>query len=53
MSDAKKERIKVPTGETEYVSTKQMSANEKGFIGYETTWKEFQKEVEYKTPKKP
>jgi hypothetical protein len=24
-----------------------------GFVGYETVWKPFQKEVEYKTPKKP
>lgn len=53
MSDAKKERIKVPAGKTKYVTTTQMPANEKGYIGYETEWVSFQKEVEYKTPKKP
>jgi hypothetical protein len=30
-----------------------MPPNEKGFVGYETIWESFQKEVEYKTPKKP
>ena len=27
--------------------------SQKGFVGYETEWKPFQKEAEYKTPKKP
>lgn len=53
MSDAKKERPVVPAGETKYVTTTQMKANEKGFVGYQTTWKPFQKEVPYETPKKP
>jgi len=53
MSDAPKTRPKVPTGETEYVTTRQMEPNEKGFVGYETTWKPWQKEAEYVTPKKP
>ena len=48
-----KERPKVQEGVTEYVTTTQMAANEKGFVGYETTWKTFQKEVPYQTPKKP
>jgi hypothetical protein len=30
-----------------------MDPNEKGFVGYETTWEPFQKEVPYATPKKP
>jgi hypothetical protein len=30
-----------------------MAPNEKGFVGYETIWTPFQKEAEYKTPKKP
>jgi hypothetical protein len=30
-----------------------MKPNEKGFVGYETVWVPFQKEAEYKTPKKP
>ncbi len=50
---AQKTRPKVPDGQTEYLLTQQQAPNEKGFVGYKTTWKEFQKEVEYKTPKKP
>ncbi len=53
MSDAKSTRPKVPEGETEYYKTRQMDANEKGFVGYETEWKSFQKEAEYTTPKQP
>jgi hypothetical protein len=30
-----------------------MKANEKGFVGYETIWEPFHKEVEYETPKTP
>jgi hypothetical protein len=30
-----------------------MKPNEKGFVGYQTTWDTLQKEVEYKTPKRP
>jgi len=53
MSDEKKERPEVPDGETEYVTTRQLPVNDKGFIGYETVWQQFQKEVKYETPKKP
>ena len=53
MSEPKKERPVVPEGETEYVKTRQMQANEKGFVGYETIWQPFQKEKKYETPKKP
>lgn len=53
MSDAPKTRPEVPEGKTTYVNTKQMKANDKGFVGYETTWKPWQKEVEYTTPKRP
>lgn len=53
MSGAKKERPVVPPGETEYVTTSQLKPTDKGFIGYETTWKSFQKEKKYETPKKP
>ena len=53
MSEAKKERPVVPEGKTEYVTTRQMKANEKGYVGYETEWVSFQKEVKYETPKKP
>jgi len=53
MSEPSKERPVVPPGETEYVTTKQMKPTEKGFVGYETEWVPFQKEVKYETPKKP
>jgi len=44
---------KVPDGQTPYYTTRQLPKSEKGFQGYETVWKPFQKEVEYQTPKKP
>ena len=53
MSEPKKERPKVPEGKTQYVTTRQMNPNEKGFVGYETIWESFQKEAKYETPKKP
>ena len=53
MSEPAKTRPKVPEGESRFLKTRQMPPNEKGFVGYETIWESFQKEVEYKTPKKP
>ncbi|MEM7400454.1 MAG: hypothetical protein AAF304_00730 [Pseudomonadota bacterium] len=53
MSDGNNTRPKVPEGVTEYYKTTQQEANEKGFVGYKTTWKSFQKEAEYQTPKRP
>jgi hypothetical protein len=44
---------KVPEGRTRFYTTRQKAPNEKGFVGYETVWKPFQKEVQYQTPKKP
>ena len=44
---------KVPDGHTLFLTTRQMAPNAKGFVGYETVWKSFQKEVPYKTPKTP
>jgi hypothetical protein len=44
---------KVPDGHTRFYTTRQKAPSEKGFVGYETVWKPFQKEVEYKTPKAP
>jgi hypothetical protein len=44
---------KVPDGHTRFYTTRQKAATEKGFVGYETEWKPFQKEAEYQTPKKP
>jgi hypothetical protein len=48
-----KSTTKVPDGVTRFFTTRQMAPNEKGFVGYETVWKPLQKEVAYKTPKKP
>lgn len=53
MSEPQKTRPKVPDGQARYVLTRQKQANEKGFVGYDTVWDTFQKEAEYKTPKKP
>ncbi len=53
MSEPSKERPVVPDGESGHVTTRQMKPNEKGFVGYETIWESFQKEVKYEPPKKP
>ncbi len=53
MSGPAKTRPKVPEGKARFVLTRQMEANEKGFVGYETIWDSFQKEVPYTTPKRP
>jgi hypothetical protein len=53
MSDQKPTTTKVPDGKTRFLTTRQKEPNEKGFVGYETVWEPFQKEVEYKTPKRP
>ena len=44
---------KVPEGQARFLTTRQMAPNAKGFVGYETVWKTFQKEVAYQTPKRP
>ena len=49
----KKPPTKVPDGHTRFLTTRQMEPNEKGYVGYDTIWESFQKEVEYETPKKP
>ena len=53
MSEEKKPTTKVPDGNTPFYKKRQLAPTEKGFVGYETIWKSFQKEAEYKTPKKP
>jgi len=53
MSDHKPPPAKVPDGVSRYLTTRPMPANVMGFVGYETIWKPFQKEVAYQTPKKP
>ena len=52
MSDIKP-TDKVPEGSARFYKTRQMKVNDKGFVGYETIWESFQKEVKYETPKKP
>jgi hypothetical protein len=53
MSQQSKSRPKVPEGKVRFHTTKQLQPNDKGFVGYETIWESFQKEVVYKTPKRP
>ena len=53
MSEQSKTRPKVPEGQSRFLKTRQMEANEKGFVGYETIWESFQKESAYTPPKKP
>ena len=53
MSDQKKTLPKVPEGESRFLKTTQKQADEKGYVGYDTTWTPFQKEVAYTTPKQP
>ena len=53
MSEQSKTRPEVPEGKARFVTTRQKQPDEKGFVGYETTWESFQKVVEYTTPKRP
>ena len=53
MSGQPNSRPKVPEGKSRFLTTTQMEAHEKGFVGYKTTWESFQKEAKYKTPKRP
>ncbi len=52
MSDVKAD-MKVPDGHSDRMVTRQKEKTEKGFVGYETIWEPWQKEVEYQTPKRP
>lgn len=53
MSNQPKEKRPVPEGKSRFMTTRQKAPSEKGFVGYETIWEPFQKEVPYTTPKKP
>jgi hypothetical protein len=53
MSDAPKTRPKVPEGKTRYLTTRQKAPTETGYVGYDTLWEPFQKEIKYVTPKRP
>ncbi len=46
-------KAKIADSKTRFFTTRQMEPNEKGYVGYETIWEPFHKEVEYTTPKKP
>ena len=43
MSEQPKTRPKVPEGKARFVTTRQKEPNEKGFVGYETTWEPFRR----------
>ncbi len=53
MSEAPKTRPKVPEGHARFVRTRQKEPTETGYVGYETIWESFQKEVPYSKPKTP
>jgi len=53
MSEQKQDKPKIPDGHTRYLTTRQKAPTEKGFVGYDTIWEPWQKEVQYTTPKKP
>ena len=44
---------KVPDGHTRFYTTRQKAPNEKGFVGYETVWKPFQKEPNTRRRRSP
>lgn len=53
MSGQPTTRPKVPEGKSRFLLTRQKEATETGYVGYETIWDSFQKEVPYETPKRP
>ena len=53
MSEQSNTRPKVPDGHSRFVVTRQRQPNEKGFVGYDVIWEQFQKEAKYQTPKRP
>ncbi len=53
MSAQPSTRPKVPEGKTPYLTTRQKKPTETGYVGYDTIWIEFQKEIAYQKPKQP
>ena len=53
MSETTKAESKVPDGKASYVTTKQKKPSKNGFVGFETHWEPWQKEVDYTRPKQP
>jgi hypothetical protein len=51
---APKTRPKVPEGKSHLLTTTQKEIKEGAFfVGYDTKWESFQKEIPYQTPKRP
>jgi len=49
-----KTRPKVPEGKARFLTTRQKAITEgASFVGYDTIWESFQKEVPYTKPKTP
>jgi len=53
MSGQPATRPKVPEGKTALLTTRQKEPTETGYVGYDTIWESFQKEVKYTKPKAP
>ena len=53
MSEKPKTESAVPDGKASYVTTKQKKPSKNGFVGFETHWEPWQKEVDYTRPKQP
>ena len=53
MSEPTKIKRPVPEGKSRFLTTRQKSPTEKGYVGYDTIWEPFHKVVVYVTPKKP
>ncbi len=46
-------RPKIPEGKTFMLITRQKEIKPGAFVGYDTIWESFQKEVAYEVPKRP
>lgn len=44
---------KVPEGKSDYYVTRPKKPTKTGYVGFETIWKPWHKEVPYKTPERP
>jgi len=43
----------VPECKVDHMLTRPLPKTDKGFVGFETVWEPWQKEVEYQTPEAP
>ena len=53
MSAQTDKKTEVPEGKAALLTTRPKKPTKTGYVGYETIWDSFQKEVEYTTPKAP